>query len=110
MEVYACTEYPGILNLVTDVNSFPQFCHDTGLTCEACTENTARSLALVCLGLAGRQVGPMFVQLYPDPACAPMHGHFTSAYRAAAGTEACWEEAPRRGLVREMPRTLVAVA
>jgi hypothetical protein len=29
-------------------------------------------------------VGQMFVQLYPHPACSPMHGHFAQAYRDAS--------------------------
>jgi hypothetical protein len=33
-------------------------------------------------------VGQMFVQLYPHPACSPMHGHFAQAYRDASPREA----------------------
>jgi hypothetical protein len=33
-------------------------------------------------------LGQMFVQLYPHPACSPMHGHFAQAYRDASPREA----------------------
>jgi hypothetical protein len=29
-------------------------------------------------------LGQMFVQIYPHPACSPMHGHFAQAYREAS--------------------------
>jgi hypothetical protein len=32
-------------------------------------------------------VGQMFVQLYPHPACSPMHNHFAQAYRDASPKE-----------------------
>jgi len=64
--------------------SYPNVCVEVGLTCEACTSNTAREVARVCKGLRGKMVGQMFVQLYPHPACSPMHGHFAQAYREAS--------------------------
>ena len=77
-----------------DIN--PEKCFETGLTCGACTRETARQLAAVCTGLRGKTVGQLFVQLYPSSACAPMHGHFAHFYQeAAAGiTEAV--AAPQR--------------
>ncbi|HYV61896.1 MAG TPA: hypothetical protein VE958_04450 [Bryobacteraceae bacterium] len=32
-------------------------------------------------------LGQMFVQLYPDPACAPMHSNFAQAYHDASPRE-----------------------
>jgi hypothetical protein len=51
----------------------------------------------------------MFVQLYPDPVCAPMRAHFLAAYRAATG-EAPSEEAPRRAPAGVGPAATLAVA
>jgi hypothetical protein len=65
-------------------DSYPGVCIEVGLTCEACTSNTAREVARVCKGLRGKALGQMFVQLYPDPACAQAHGHFAQAYRDAS--------------------------
>ena len=64
--------------------SYPAGCREVGLTCEACTAHTAGQIARFCKGLQGRMLGQMFVQLYPDPACAPMHAHFAQAYRDAS--------------------------
>ena len=41
-------------------------------------------------------LGQMFVQLYPDPACSPMHGHFAQAYRDASPKEVQRETSPVR--------------
>ena len=67
--------------------SYPSLCEEVGLTCEVCTSNTAREVARVCKGLRGKAVGQMFVQLYPHPACAPMHANFAQAYRDASPKE-----------------------
>ena len=67
--------------------SIPGTCRATGLSCETCTEGSARNLARVCLGLRGKQVSQLFVQLYPHPACAPMHAHFARAYREAGAPD-----------------------
>ena len=64
--------------------SYPNICIEVGLTCEACTSHTAREVARVCKGLRGKMVGQMFVQLYPHPACSPMHANFAQAYRDAS--------------------------
>jgi hypothetical protein len=42
-------------------------------------------------------IGQLFVQIYPNSACAPMHAHFADCYRgsAAASGEAL-EEIPMR--------------
>jgi len=76
--------------------SYPSVCIEVGLTCEACTSNTAREVARVCKGLRGKMVGQMFVQLYPDPACAQAHGQFAQAYRAASAKEVQRETSPHR--------------
>jgi hypothetical protein len=47
-----------------------------------CTETSARNLASVCLGLRVKDVSQLFVQIYPDPVCAPMRVHFSQAYQA----------------------------
>ena len=67
--------------------SYPNACIEVGLTCEECTSNTARQVARVCKGLRGKMLGQMFVQLYPDPACAQAHSNFAQAYRDASPRE-----------------------
>jgi hypothetical protein len=86
------------------MNTYPQMCAEVGLDCATCTENTARQLAKVCGGLRGKLIGQMFVQIYTDPACAKMHGHFAEAYLAAT--------APPRMMpaVAASARTMAAVA
>ncbi|HEV1285968.1 MAG TPA: hypothetical protein VNU44_11665 [Bryobacteraceae bacterium] len=66
------------------MNTYPRICHEVGLDCETCTEGTARHLAKVCKGLKGKLIGQLFVQIYTDPACSKMHGHFAQAYLAAS--------------------------
>jgi hypothetical protein len=66
-------------------NQYPQFCISVGLTCEACTTETARQLAKSCTGLRGKMIGQLFVQIHTDPACSRMHAHFANAYREASG-------------------------
>lgn len=68
--------------------SYPNACVEVGLTCEDCTSRTAGEVARLCKGLRGKMLGQMFVQLYPHPACSPMHGHFAQAYRDASPREA----------------------
>jgi len=63
---------------------YPEECREVGLTCESCTETSARELASACPGLRGKMVGQLFVQIYTHSSCARMHGHFTRAYAAAA--------------------------
>jgi hypothetical protein len=41
-------------------------------------------------------VGQMFVQLYPHPACSPMHSNFAEAYRDASPKEVQREMSPIR--------------
>jgi hypothetical protein len=67
------------------MNTYPRICHEVGLDCESCAEGTARNLAKVCKGLRGKMIGQLFVQIYTDPACSRMHGHFAAAYIAASG-------------------------
>ncbi len=78
---------------LSPTNTYPQLCFTVGLTCEACTAESARQLAQVCKGMRGKMIGHLFIQLYPNPACAPMHRHFAESY--LAGGEAP-EEVPVR--------------
>jgi hypothetical protein len=42
-------------------------------------------------------IGQLFVQIYPNSACAPMHAHFAESYRASAtGSGDAPEEIPMR--------------
>ncbi|MBZ5673973.1 MAG: hypothetical protein LAP61_06975 [Acidobacteriia bacterium] len=41
-------------------------------------------------------VGQMFVQIYPHPACSPMHANFAQAYRDASPKEVQRELSPVR--------------
>jgi hypothetical protein len=66
------------------MDTYPRICHEIGLDCETCTEATARNLAKVCIGLRGKMIGQLFVQIYSDPACSKMHAHFAEAYLAAS--------------------------
>ncbi len=94
-------------------NNYPQICFDAGLTCEECTSRTARDLATCCKGLRGKMIGQLFVQLYPHPACAPMHGHFAECYREASSEETVVKIAPafeRREVAFARPRAIAAVA
>jgi hypothetical protein len=61
-------------------DNYPRLCSEVGLTCECCTSETARQLARVCKGLRGKMISQLFVQIYPQSACAKMHGHFTASY------------------------------
>ena len=83
-------------------NNFPQMCLDVGLDCKTCTGASARELASVCKNLRGKMVAQLFVQIYPQPACAKMHGHFAAAYR-----EATAQPAPPIAYTRQ-PRVMVA--
>jgi hypothetical protein len=65
-------------------DSIPQICSEVGLTCEICTAETARNLAAVCKGLPGKMVAQLFVQIYPNSACAPMHRRFAAHYQEAS--------------------------
>ena len=61
-------------------NIYPQLCREVGLNCTECAETVAEQTARVCTGLRGKAVGQLFVQLFPNSACAPMHGRFEAAY------------------------------
>lgn len=65
-------------------DTYPSLCINMGLTCQACTEESARHLATTCLGLRGPAVRQLFVQIYPDPACSAMAWHFERSYKGAA--------------------------
>lgn len=69
-------------------DNFPQICSEVGLTCESCTAETAKHLAAVCKGLAGKMIGQLFVQIYPNSACAPMHRNFATHYKEASSLKA----------------------
>jgi hypothetical protein len=76
-------------------NTYPNVCFEVGLTCELCTAAAARQLAQCCKGLRGKMIGQLFVQLYPNSACARMHSRFADFYREAS---------------REQPEVMAAVA
>jgi len=71
------------MNLLSNDN-IPQICSEVGLTCETCTADSARNLAAVCKGLPGKMIAQLFVQIYPNSACAPMHRRFAAHYREAS--------------------------
>ena len=73
----------------------PKACADVGLECGACTRHTASQLAQVSKGLPPSLLTQLFVQLYPNPECAPMHGRFAAAYRDAS------LDLPKRGVASE---------
>jgi hypothetical protein len=89
-------------------NTYPQLCFEVGLTCEGCTAESARQLAQVCKGLRGKVIGHLFVQLYPNSACAPMHRHFVESYRAC--TEVAEEVPTRKPVVMAMAARAAAAA
>jgi hypothetical protein len=104
------------MNTPTDDNLL-QICSEVGLVCESCIAGTAREVAAICKGLRGKMVGQLFVQIYPNSACAPMHKRFAahyedaSAHPAAAGP--CLVVAPiptRPEVMFARPRTIAAVA
>jgi hypothetical protein len=103
----------------TAQDNYPQLCTEIGLTCTSCTSTTARELAAVCKGLAGKMIGQMFVQIYPSSACAPMLSHFTVAYKEESLIQdvptlpAAYAAAPlpaRREVAFARPRAMRAVA
>lgn len=95
-------------------DNIPQICSEVGLTCETCTADSARNLAAVCKGLSGNLIAQLFVQIYPNSACAPMHRRFAAQYREAlAGAIPAPIEQlipPRRPVNSARPRIMVAVA
>src|SRR5258708_958019 len=98
-------------------NDFPQICSESGLTCESCTSETARHLAAVCKGLRGKAIGQLFVQIYTNSACAPMHRRFAEHYQAASEIPGAiiptMMEAPappRRPVMSARHRAIAAVA
>ena len=64
-------------------SKYPDACLETGLSCETCTESTARELSRACPGLSGKLVRQLFVQIHIHAACARMHSHFARAYAEA---------------------------
>ena len=98
-------------------DNIPQICSEVGLTCESCTAETARNLAAVCKGLPGKMVAQLFVQIYPNSACAPMHRRFAIHYQEASAALAETVAVPVEELIpqrREVgtagPRIMAAVA
>jgi len=73
----------------------PKACADEGLECSGCTRRTASQLAQVSKGLPPRLLTQLFVQLYPNPECSPMHARFAASYREAS------EEFPKRPVMAE---------
>ena len=108
---------PGHTSFYMNTDNIPQICSEVGLTCESCTAETARNLAAVCKGLPGKMVAQLFVQIYPNSACAPMHRSFAAHYReaTAALAEAVAEQVEellpqRREVGSAGPRVMAAVA
>jgi hypothetical protein len=99
-------------------DNIPQICSEVGLTCAICTAETARNLAAVCKGLPGKMVAQLFVQIYPNSACAPMHRTFAAHYQEATAALAEVIAAPvveeflpqRREVRSARPRMMAAVA
>ena len=98
-------------------DNIPQICSEVGLTCESCTAETARNLAAVCKGLPGKVIAQLFVQIYPNSACAPMHRRFAGYYHEASAAlaetivELVEEPLPQRREVKTArSRIMVAVA
>jgi hypothetical protein len=60
-------------------------CLDVGMDCASCVKSTAGEAAKVCPGLKGRAIQQLFVLLYPNSACAPMHGRFAQEYHRSPG-------------------------
>jgi hypothetical protein len=85
-------------------SNLPQICRESGLSCEACTSHSARDLARVCRGLGPKAVRQLFVQLYPHPACSPMHANFVAAYRQGSAIK------PGPNVVTLPQRAMPAVA
>ncbi len=90
--------------------TYPRICSEVGLACETCTAATARSLASVCKGLRGKAITQLFVQIYPQSACSPMHAHFVAAYQEASAEPAEEMIPMRREVTFARPRALAAVA
>jgi hypothetical protein len=65
-------------------SDYRRTCSEAGLNCESCTRATAHQLAAICKGLRGKMIAQLFVQIYPNSACAPMHGHFATCYLDAS--------------------------
>jgi len=84
------------LGLAVLQDTYPHLCINVGLTCEACTTDSARQLASACQGLRGPAIRQLFVQIYPDPACSVMASHFERNYKEAS--------------VKEFPAPLKALA
>ena len=91
-------------------NDYPRVCSEVGLSCESCTSATARELAAICKGLRGKAIGQLFVQIYHNSACAPMHSYFAGQYREASHARAVPEEPERREVMFARPRAIAAVA
>jgi hypothetical protein len=79
---YRAIMFPTMTDVIDE--NRPHTCYKVGLNCLDCTAESARQLALACKGLRGGMVGQLFVQIYSDPACAPMHAHFAASYRDAS--------------------------
>lgn len=117
--------YWSCMNTATQTpdSDFPRMCIEEGLTCHSCTRETARQVAAVCKGLRGKAIGQLFVQLYPDSACSPMHFHFANCYQEASSDLLQAEESEpttpialvepafeRREVLYARPRAMSAVA
>ena len=73
------------MHMSTSGSNYPSVCFDLGMDCISCVRETARESAKVCPGLKGKAIGQIFVLLYPQAACAPMHQQFADEYLRAPG-------------------------
>jgi hypothetical protein len=61
---------------------YPALCLEVGKDCRTCVRDTATEAAKVCPGLKGKELGRLFVMLYPNSGCAPMAKRFAHEYAA----------------------------
>jgi hypothetical protein len=64
--------------------AYPALCTTVGLACDTCVSDSARHVAAICKGMRGKMIVQLFVQLYPEPACARMSARFADSYRDAS--------------------------
>jgi hypothetical protein len=96
---------------MSEIN-FQQLCFNEGLTCQACTTTSAQQVARACVGLRAKMVAQLFVQMYPEPACARMLPAFVAAYKAASPVTVTVADAlpPRKGVQPEVEPLRAAAA
>jgi len=97
------------MQLSSNVAFSPGLCFEVGLDCDSCVRDSALETAKACPGLRGKAIGQLFVLLYPNSACAPMHQRFTEEYANAPG-ELSLRLVPRKPIERVAPSVSAAVA